>query len=111
MPAVKINTKNGENYTQTFELTYEQGQYPKKIAFDIFGRDKIANCNITTGENVICHIDFDTAEYNGRLFNRVRCWKVERVQVQQPVQMPQQQPQPTNMYPQPQPGTDDTLPF
>lgn len=85
-PPIKVNTKKGENWTQTFELTYEQGQYPKKIAFDVFGTDKLNEYRISLNEQLVCHIDFDVAEVNGRLFNRVRCWKVEKVQNTSPQQ-------------------------
>lgn len=92
-PPVKVNTKKGENWMQTFELTYEQGQHPRKIAFDVFGTDKLKEFRISLNEQVMCYIDFDVAEVNGKLYNRVRCWKVERrVHPQANVQqMPPQQ--------------------
>lgn len=101
MPAVKINTRRGEDFVQTFELTYDQGQYPKKIAFDVFGQEKINELHITLNEQLVCHIDFDTSEHNGRLFNRSRCWRIDRLQQQAYPQatLPQQQMPP---YPQPQ---------
>lgn len=106
MPAVKINTRRGEDFVQTFELTYDQGQYPKKIAFDVFGQEKINELHITLNEQLVCHIDFDTSEHNGRLFNRSRCWRIDRLQQQAYPQAPQQmppQPQTQTCYPNQQP--------
>ena len=135
VPPVKVNTKKGENWTQTFELTYEQGQYPRKIAFEVFGTDKLNEFRISLNEQVMCYIDFDVAEVNGRLFNRVRCWKVERMVQQQafpqpyiqqapiqnpyqsqasPVQQPYQgvqQPPQANVQQMPPQQAEEKLPF
>ena len=120
MPAKKVNTQRGEDYVQTFELTYDQGQYPKKIAFEVFGTEKLNELRISLNEQLICQIDFDTSEYNGRLFNRVRCWKADRLQAQSvPVQQQAVQQtvfnpnQPTTVQ-QPAPvqqPQDEVLPF
>ena len=98
MPPLKINTSKGENLVQTFELTYEQGIYNKKVAFDVFGAEKIKEFAINLNEQLVCQIDFDTSEYNGRLFNRVKCWKVERMAQTQTSQPHVQQANPNASY-------------
>ena len=59
-------------------------QYPRKMCFDVFGEDKINQFNIQVGEELTVHFDVDAREWQGRWFNSIRAWKVERVQAQQP---------------------------
>lgn len=95
-------------------------QYPKKLVFNVFGADKINQFAIKQGEELKVSFDIDTHEYNGRWFNNIRAWAVQRVSnvsVQptqtmvtnnQPVQqqaVPQQQTVPQ------QQGQSDDLPF
>ena len=63
-------------------------QYPKKMCFDVFGADKIANFAIKVGDNLTVSFDVDAREYQGRWYNSIRAWKVERV-AEQPVAAPQ----------------------
>lgn len=55
--------------------------YPRKLCFDIFGEDKIKQFNIQMGEELNVSFDVDAHEYNGRWFNSIRAWKVDRVSV------------------------------
>ena len=54
-------------------------QYPRKMCFDVFGVDKIEQFNIKAGEEIMVSFDIDAREWNGRWFNSIRAWKVERV--------------------------------
>lgn len=54
-------------------------QYPRKMCFDIFGADKIEQFHIQVGEEITVSFDIDAREWNGRWFNSIRAWKVERV--------------------------------
>ena len=54
-------------------------QYPKKMVFNIFGADRIEQFAIKTGEEVIVSFDIDAHEYNGRWFNNIRAWNIQRV--------------------------------
>ena len=53
-----------------------------KNVFDVFGADKIAQFNIQAGEELNVFFDVDAREWNGRWFNSIRAWKVERVGAQ-----------------------------
>jgi hypothetical protein len=53
-------------------------QYPKKICFNVFGADKIAQFNIQAGEDLTVSFDINAREYQGRWYNDIRAWKVER---------------------------------
>ena len=65
-------------------------QYPRKMCFDIFGEDKINQFNIQVGEEITVSFDIDAREWQGRWFNSIRAWKVERPTAQAQ-QGPQQQ--------------------
>ncbi len=68
----------GEWKSQSFVIeTHEQ--YPKKLVFDVFGADRLAQFNIQSGEEIMVSFDIDAHEYNGRWFNNVRAWNVQKV--------------------------------
>lgn len=54
-------------------------QYPKKMCFDVFGEDRIKQFAIQIGEEVTVSFDLDAREYQGRWYNSIRAWKVEKV--------------------------------
>ena len=54
-------------------------QYPKKMVFDVFGADRLAQFNIQAGEELIVSFDIDAHESQGRWYNSVRAWNVQRV--------------------------------
>lgn len=54
-------------------------QYPRKMCFEVFGADKIAQFNIQMGEELTVSFDIDARQWQDRWFNSLRAWKVERV--------------------------------
>lgn len=141
LPVVTGQGARGQWVKQGFVLEYESGQYPKSIAFDVFGDERLQKFRISVGEELICDIDFKAVKgRNGGTFNSVDCWNVTRVnQVQQQAQQqgcqtyypnqqpqqaptqapqqtayaPQQTPQPQPQAPAQQPSADEVtgLPF
>ena len=73
----------GEWKSQTYVIETQE-QYPKKMAFDVFGADRIANFGIQLGEVINVSFDIDAHEYQGRYFNQIRAWNVTKVQQQAP---------------------------
>lgn len=65
----------GEWKSQTY-IIETQEQYPKKMAFDVFGADRIASFGIQFGEVINVSFDIDAHEYQGRFFNQIRAWNV-----------------------------------
>ncbi len=53
-------------------------QYPRKMVFDVFGADRIAQFNIQNGEVVTVSFDIDAHEYQGRWFNSIRAFRVDK---------------------------------
>lgn len=76
-------------------------QYPRRCVFDVFGEDRLRDFNIQLGEELTVSFDLDAREYNGRWFNSVRAWKVERVA---PGAMPGAAPAPAYGAPAPAPA-------
>ena len=114
LPVVSGQGARGTWVKQGFVLEYDSGQYPKSIAFDVFGDERLQKFRISVGEELICDIDFKAVKgRNGSTFNSVDCWNVTRAnKVQQqaqpqgcetyyPNQQPAQAPQPQTQY-QPQ---------
>ena len=66
----------------------DQSQYPKKVCFQIFGADRIAQAAIQPGETLTVSIDIDSREYQGRWFTNISAWKVERPMAGAPASAP-----------------------
>ena len=82
--AGKVNPWKMQDYViETHE------QYPRKMAFTVFGEDKINQFNIQMGEEINVFFDINGREYNGRWYNDIRAWRVDRV-------VPGQQPNPAD---------------
>ena len=64
--------KTQENVLETHE------QYPRRICFNVFGADKISQFNIQAGEEMTVSFDINAREYQGRWYNDIRAWRVER---------------------------------
>jgi len=105
--------KLGQYVLETME------QYPKKMVFEVFGSDRVAQFNIQVGEVMTVSFDVDAHEYQGRWYNSIRAWKVDRNPQPQtpPVEAPNVAPLPTSA---PEdltagapfaPGGADDLPF
>lgn len=89
-------SKTGTQWkVQEYVLEETSGQYQRKIAFEVFGEDKIKQLNIQQGVEYRISFDIDAREWNGRYFNSVRAWKAVPLQVTQSAE-PQQ---PTQVFP------------
>lgn len=68
----------GEWKAQSFVIeTHEQ--FPKKMVFDVFGADRLSQFHIQSGEELTVSFDIDAHEYQGRWYNSIRAWNVQRV--------------------------------
>lgn len=81
----------GEWKSQEFVITTEE-QYPKMVCFQVFGEDRINSFGLQIGEAVKVSFDISTHEYQGRFFNSINAWKVEKLMpiAQNPPLNPQQ---------------------
>ena len=72
-----VSKAGNEWKIQEFVLETQE-QYPRKMMFNVFGADRLAQFNIQLGEVLTVSFDIDSREYNGRWYNDIRAWKVER---------------------------------
>lgn len=78
LPIESGTSKQGNAWQkQTFVITTE-GQYPKDVAFTLFG-DKVGLCP-KVGEEVDVHFDLSSREYNGRWYSEITAYRVDRPQ-------------------------------
>jgi hypothetical protein len=59
---------------QEFILETENDKYPKSVCIEIWG-DKVEPPQV--GDVVICSINVESREYNGRYYTNVRAWKID----------------------------------
>lgn len=71
-------SKTGNEWKMQEYVIETHEQYPRKVCFNVFGNDKIAQFNIQAGEELTVSFDINAREYNGRWFNDIRAWRVER---------------------------------
>lgn len=110
--------------SQDYVIEELNQQYPSRAVFRVYGSDRLQQFSLQAGEIVTVHLSPKANQSKeGRWFNQLDCWKVERPNVQQPQPQPMQgyaQPQPYAQQPQQQPyaqpappanGQQDKLPF
>lgn len=68
----------GEWQKQDYLLSVEGERYDNKVCFQIFGAEKIARIGLKENERVRVHLEIRANEYNGKFYNSIDCWKVDR---------------------------------
>ena len=71
-------SSRGEWKSQDFVIETHES-YPHKMVFSVFGVERLQRFNIQVGQEVLVSFDIDAHEYNGRWFNSVRAWNIQRV--------------------------------
>ena len=106
---IHMGTSQKGTQWSSCEYTIEElnQQYPARAVFQVFGSDKIQQFNIQLGEIITANIGLKAHQSKeGRWFNQLDCWKVERPNGQQQGQVVQSQvgaaTQPVGGYYQPQ---------
>lgn len=79
LPAREGVSSRGTNWKSQDYVIETHEQYPRKCCFNVFGADRIAQLNIQSGEELRVSFDIDAHEYQGRWFNSIRAWKVDRI--------------------------------
>lgn len=83
-----VSARTGNPWMSQEYVLETHDQYPKKICFRIFGEDRIKQHNIQSGEELTVSFDIDAHEYNGRWFNSINAWAVNRNVQAQPAAQP-----------------------
>lgn len=108
--------------SQNYIIEELDQQYPSRCVFKVFGSDKIQQFGIQVGEVVTAHLGIKANKSkDGRWFNSLDCWKVDRFGQQQPAPPPAYQQAPVQgvapvqqqmqNFPPPANTSNDNLPF
>ena len=86
-------SQNGTQWSsQEFVIEELNQQYPSRAVIQVYGSDKIQQFNIQLGEIITANIGLKAHQSkDGRWFNQLDCWKVERPNGQQQGQVVQSQ--------------------
>ena len=119
-----VSNRTGNEWKAKSYVLEVPGDFPRKLVFDVFGVDRLQAFNIQIGELLTVHFDIDAHEYNGRWFNDVRAFRIDRGQAAPTVApeapamqaapvAPQAVPQvePLDAAPFEAPSATDDLPF
>lgn len=102
-----VSQRTGTEWkVQEYVLETINEQFPRKMVFEVFGADRIASFNIKAGDVMTVSFDIDAREYNGRWYNQIRAWKVDRNVTAQPVAAPA----PAGVAPTPAPAVAPAAP-
>lgn len=91
---VQMGTSQNGTQWSSCEYTIEElnEQYPSRAVISVYGSDKLQQFNIQLGEIITAHIGLKARQSKeGRWFNQLDCWKVERPNGQQQGQVVQSQ--------------------
>lgn len=102
---VQMGTSQNGTQWSSCEYTIEElnEQYPSRAVIQVYGSDKLQQFNIQLGEIITAHIGLKARQSKeGRWFNQLDCWKVERHNVQQQGQIAQNPQQQGGYYAPPQ---------
>lgn len=83
---VQMGTSQNGTQWSSCEYTIEElnEQYPARAVISVYGSDKLQQFNIQLGEIITAHIGLKARQSKeGRWFNQLDCWKVERPNGQQ----------------------------
>ncbi|MGN1228538.1 MAG: DUF3127 domain-containing protein [Prevotella sp.] len=95
MPAREgVSQSSGNPWKSQDYVIETQEMYPKKCCFNVFGAEKIQQFNIQPGEMLTVSLGIDANEYQGRWYNKISAWQVQRVAQGQAQQVQQQGCQP-----------------
>ena len=126
-----ISSRTGNEWKAKSYVLEVPGEFPRKMVFDVFGVDRLQAFNIQIGETLTVNFDIDAHEYNGRWFNDVRAFRIDRGQAaptatpeaaapavpeaapaaQEAPVAPQAQAAPIDTIPFEAPSATDDLPF
>ena len=88
-----VSNRTGNEWKAKSYVLEVPGEFPRKLVFDVFGADRLQAFNLQIGETVTVSFDIDAHEYNGRWFNDVRAFRIDRGQAA-PTPAPEAAPMP-----------------
>ena len=105
---------NGTNWTSQDFVIEIPGQYPQSAVFNVYG-DRVQLDQYQIGENIKVSFDIRGREYQGKWYNTLNAWKIERIGATAPAAnqgaAPAGQTAPSGPAEQPQAEAEGDLPF
>lgn len=99
-----VSKSNNQTYvTRFFVGETTNTQYPKMVAFKVFGEEKFNAMGIVVGGTYNVSFDVESREWNGKYFTECQAWRAVRVDVAQTQNANNSGTQQANPQPQPQP--------
>lgn len=77
-PRGGVSNRTGNAWKMQEFVIETHEQYPRKCMFSVFGEDRLREFNIQVGEELTVSFDIEAREYNGRWYNDIRAWRVQR---------------------------------
>ena len=106
------SSRTGNPWTIKTIILETQENYPRKVAVEIFGDQRIADNPAEVDQIVTVSFDLESREFNGRWYTSVRAWKVlQGVQTTQPAPMQPVAPAASPMEPMGEPAAPVTNTF
>lgn len=62
--------------SQDYRIEDRGQQYSQSLVFNVFGHDRIGGFNIRKGDALTASLSFETHDYNGRTFTKIKCYRV-----------------------------------
>jgi hypothetical protein len=85
LPLQEGTSKAGNPWKKRYYVLETQETYPKKIAFYVFGTDRVAQYeHIAVGATVRLSFDIESREYQGRWYTDVQGWRIDPVETAAP---------------------------
>jgi len=102
-PVTKKSKNSGKDYTIAHLLIETIGQYPQPVKFSAFGDKSDLVTNVQVGETVNVFFDITGNNYEGKVFNNLQFWKIEKLSEAAHTNAPSAIPEAA--------GYDDDMPF
>ena len=71
-------SKAGKNWQKQQFVLETDGQYPKKVSFNLMN-DRIAQAQIQMGQTVEIDADAESREYQGKWYTDINAWRVNNL--------------------------------
>lgn len=72
------SAKTGNPWTIKTFIVETQENFPRRVAIEIFGDQRIADNPVELDQLVTVSFDLESREFNGRWYTSVRAWKVQQ---------------------------------
>lgn len=78
LPREGVSKRTGEMWkSQTYVMEID-GRYTRKVAFSLWGADRIQAANIQLGEFITMSGEVEAHEYNGNWYNEIRAYDIAK---------------------------------